>query len=210
LFRSFDARLFTPLSAAGLVNGQLNRDDGDAANKVVVPGSLDHSMLLNRISTLNPGRHMPPLATSLLDTQAIALVSRWIANQLAGYRTFAQWQVDYFGSTNAAAAQSSADPDSDGASNFAEFLSGTAPNNAFDAWRIGLERNGSDVNLTYPRLVNRGIEWQCSTNPTAGAWRFLNVSANRPFFAATSGVTRVPVVITNAPATFYRAQVFEP
>ena len=207
----FDARLFTPLSTAGLVNGLLNRDDGDASNKVVVPGSPDHSMLLNRISTLNPGRHMPPLATTLPDTQAIALVSRWITNQLSGYRTFAQWQVDYFGSTNAPAAQSGADPDKDGANNFAEYLSATAPTNAAAAWRIGIERNGPDVSLTYPRLINRGVEWQWATNPAApSAWQFWNVPANRPFIAATSGVTRVPLAISNAPAAYYRARVFEP
>jgi uncharacterized repeat protein (TIGR03806 family) len=207
----FDARLFTPLSAAGLVNGLLNRDDGNASNKFVVPGSLDHSMLFHRISTLNPGRRMPPLASTLLDTQAIALVSRWITNQLSGYRTFAQWQVDNFGSTNAAVAQPGGDPDSDGADNYSEYLSGTAPNNAADAWRTGIERNGRDVSLTYPRLVNRGIEWHWSTNPAvAGAWRFWNVAGNQPFIPATSGVTRMPLAITNGPAAYFRARVFEP
>jgi hypothetical protein len=207
----FDARLFTPLSAAGLVNGLLNRDDGNVSNKVVVPGSRDHSMMLNRISTLNPGRHMPPLATTLLDTQAIALVSRWITNQLSTYRTLAQWQVDYFGSTNTPAAQPGVDPDNDRASNFAEYLTGTTPNNAASVWQTGVERNGPDVNVTYPRLINRGIELQWSTNPAvAGAWQFLNVAGNQPFIAATSGVTRVPVAITNAPTTYYRARVFEP
>ena len=207
----FDARLFTPLSAAGLVNGLLNRDDGNAANKVVAPGSPAHSMLLNRITTLNPGRHMPPLATLLLDTQAAALVRRWITNQLPGYRTFAQWQVDYFDSTNAAAAQPTADPDNDRAGNFTEYLTGTAPNNAANFWRIGVERSGAEVTLTYPRLINRGIEWQWSTNSAGiGPWQFLNVPANRPFLAATSGVTRVPVAITNVPAIYLRARVFEP
>lgn len=207
----FDARLFTPLSSAGLVNGPLNRDDGNASNKVVVPASLDHSMMLNRISTLNPGRRMPPLATTLLDTQAVALVSLWITHQLSGYRTFAQWQMEYFRSTNAPAAQLSADPDNDRAGNFAEYLTGTAPDNPASVWRTGIERNGPGVNLVYPRLVNRGIEWQWSTNPAAaGAWQFLNVPANRPFIAATGGVTRMPAAITNAPATYYRARVFEP
>jgi uncharacterized repeat protein (TIGR03806 family) len=207
----FDARLFTPLSAAGLVNGLLNRDDGNASNKVVAPDSLSHSMLLNRISTLNPGRHMPPLATKLLDTQAIALVSRWITNQLPGHRTFAQWQLNYFGSTNAPAAQSGADPDNDRANNFTEYLTGTDPNNAANTWRTGIEWNGPSVNLSYPRLINRGIEWQWSTNlAVVGDWRFWNVAGNQPFIAATSGVTRIPLALTNAPAMYYRARVFEP
>jgi hypothetical protein len=195
----------------GLVNGLLNRDDGDPANKVVVPGVLAHSELFDRISTLNPGRHMPPLATTLLDTQAIALLRRWITNELPRYRTFVQWQVENFGSTNAPAAQPGADPDDDRASNFTEYLTGTAPNNGASVWRTGVERNGSNVTLTYPRPANRGIEWQWSTSPSAsGSWQFLNLVANRPFFAATSGVTRVPIGVSNAPAVYFRARVFEP
>ena len=86
-----------------------------------------------------------------------------------------------------------------------------APTNAAEAWRVGIERNGPAVNLTYPRLINRGIEWQWSTNPaTARTWQFLNTAANHPFIAATSGVTRVPLAITNAPAAYFRARVFEP
>ena len=86
-----------------------------------------------------------------------------------------------------------------------------APNNPASVWQAGVERNGPDVNVTYPRLINRGIELQWSTNPTAvSAWQFLNVPANRPFIAATSGVTRVPVAITNTPAAYYRGRMFEP
>jgi uncharacterized repeat protein (TIGR03806 family) len=205
----FDARLFPPLSAAGLINGTLNRDDGDAANKVVVPGSLDHSMVLNRIMTLNPGRHMPPLTTALLDTQAIALVSRWITNELPAYQTFSQWQIEHFGSTNAPAAQPGADPDNDRASNLGEYLNGTAPDNPASAWRVIIERNGPAVNVGCPSLLNRGVEWQWASHP-AGPWRFLDVPANRPFFGATNGVTRLSVALTNAFSTFFRARVFEP
>jgi hypothetical protein len=39
--------------------------------------------LLTRISTRGPGQ-MPPVGSTVLDTQVIALLSRWITNDLAG------------------------------------------------------------------------------------------------------------------------------
>jgi len=208
----FDARLFTPLPATRLVNGALNRDDGNPLNKVIVPGSLDRSMMLSRISTLNPGRRMPPLATSLIDTQAVALFTRWISNQLPGYRTFPQWQSNYFGSTNLPAALAAADPDNDRASNFAEYLTGTHPLNGTDVWRIGAQQGGGSAQLTYPGLSNRGIELQWAAHPMVpGAWQFLDAAGNRPIMASSTGIVRVPVSLTSTSVVrFFRARVYEP
>jgi hypothetical protein len=82
---SWDARLATPLHQAGILDGGLFDTFGDPENKVVKPGSLDHSMLFTRLS--QPGvRHMPPLGTSELDQAAIAMVAQWITNDLAPAR----------------------------------------------------------------------------------------------------------------------------
>lgn len=77
----WDARFSTPLNQAGLIEGRLIKDFGDGLNKVISPGSPAHSMLLQRIANLGPA-HMPPLATSELDQEAIALLSDWITNDL--------------------------------------------------------------------------------------------------------------------------------
>jgi glucose/arabinose dehydrogenase len=74
---SWDARFTTPLDQAGILNGLLEDYRGNPANRVVVPGSTANSMILTRISSLEPG-HMPPLATSVVNTQAVALLSEWI------------------------------------------------------------------------------------------------------------------------------------
>ncbi len=68
---------------AGLIDGVLNNNGGNSNARVIAPGSLSHSMLLTRISTRD-AMQMPPLASSVLDTQAIQLVSAWITNELAG------------------------------------------------------------------------------------------------------------------------------
>jgi hypothetical protein len=76
---SWDARLFMPLSRAGMVNGQVGDDLGNPASRVIKPASPGDSMILTRIST--PGSiHMPPLATGELDSGAISLLEDWIMN----------------------------------------------------------------------------------------------------------------------------------
>lgn len=213
---SFDTRIFTPLlgttvaSGTKLINGTLVNTGGDPNNRVIVPGSLSNSMLLTRISTRGAGQ-MPPLETSLVDTQAVALISRWITEELPGLQTFADWQISQFGSTNAPTGQPSMDPDGDGATNYEEYLTGTDPNDGADAWGIGIQRAGDTVETFYPQLINRGIEIQRTTNLfNPAAWQYLNVPQNRPFVSATSGTGVVPDVITNGPPKYYRGRVFEP
>lgn len=177
----FDARLFTPLSETKLIHGALNNPDANPSTVVIHPGRTDLSMLLTRMSTLETGRRMPPVGSSVLDTQAIALVKRWITNDLATYRTFAQWQVLHFGSTNAPNAQRTADPDDDGADNWNEYLTGTAPADRNSFWRIGIDRDAARVAIRYPTIPNRivGIEWQGDFDG-ANIWQFLDLIENRP------------------------------
>lgn len=73
----WDGRLSTPLLESGLVNGRLIETQGNESNRVLKPGSLEGSILLQRVSTLGSGR-MPPLASSELDQAAISLLSEWI------------------------------------------------------------------------------------------------------------------------------------
>src|SRR5262249_14633749 len=82
----WDGRISTPTAQAGLINGALYNDSAGTNNRVVVPGSSANSMLLTRISTLGSG-HMPPVAATMPDTQAIALLNAWITNDLPNYQT---------------------------------------------------------------------------------------------------------------------------
>jgi glucose/arabinose dehydrogenase len=78
----WDARFSTPLDQAGITNGNLVNNFGNPLNKVVRPGSIEHSVLFQRIAQLGPA-HMPPLATSELNQEAMALLREWITNELA-------------------------------------------------------------------------------------------------------------------------------
>jgi hypothetical protein len=73
----WDARITTPLTAAGLVNDALINDLGDTNNRVVKFASLSNSVLYRRVASLG-AEHMPPLATSVINTQAVALLAAWI------------------------------------------------------------------------------------------------------------------------------------
>ncbi len=78
----WDARFTTPLAQANIIDGPLVDVQGDPSQRVVTPGIMETSMLLNRISRLGPG-HMPPLATHMVNQPAIDLLTAWISSSLA-------------------------------------------------------------------------------------------------------------------------------
>ncbi len=203
----WDARITTPTSLAGLINGALI-SSGDTNNRVIAPGSPTNSMLLTRISTRGP-MQMPPLASTVIDTQSVALVSAWITNDLPNYQTFAQWQSNYFGSTNAASAGADADPDNDGAKNQLEFLTGTNPTNALDSWTISALRGNNSLNLSFNQISNRAFEAQFSGSLT-GAWQALDIPANAPFFSITNKSVVIPDTLDQRSNRYYRVRVREP
>ena len=73
----FDARLQTRTDLAGLINGRLNDTRGDTANRVLLGGSPDHSVLFQRQSMRGPGQ-MPPIASNVPDDAGAQLIQRWI------------------------------------------------------------------------------------------------------------------------------------
>ncbi|HTD67729.1 MAG TPA: PQQ-dependent sugar dehydrogenase, partial [Candidatus Limnocylindria bacterium] len=74
----WDARMATPLARAGIINGGVSDTMGDAAQRVIAPKSPEHSMILTRMTTLDPSRRMPPLASSVVDIEAMELMTDWI------------------------------------------------------------------------------------------------------------------------------------
>lgn len=60
--------------------------EGGPSARVVEPGRPEHSLLTLRMHTRDPRVQMPPLGTSVPDALGIALVERWIANDLSTER----------------------------------------------------------------------------------------------------------------------------
>ncbi|MBI2925774.1 MAG: PQQ-dependent sugar dehydrogenase [Verrucomicrobia bacterium] len=205
----WDARATTPLALAGLLNGRLWQAD-DAEDAVIKPGSLEDSELYERIADLGP-RHMPPLATSVLNTEAINLLATWITTELPNYKSYAEWRVAHFGSETDPAGAPEADPDDDGANNQLEYLTGTNPRQAGDGYEVSIQRNGDTAEIIFPRVADRGSEvlfTESLTDPAS--WRVLDVPSNRPFFPATPGTGTVTDTLGGSASRFYRVRVYEP
>ncbi len=208
---NFDARISTPLANAGILGGALNDNGGDTNVVVVRPGSPPHSMLLTRIASRDSGR-MPPLVSTVVDTQAVALITAWITGPLTNFIALVDWQWRHFGGATNPIAAPDADPDGDHAINDLEYLTGRDPTNAAspDAWALDLLWTNDAPALAYERIANIGFDVQWSTNlvPTPG-WESLDDPQNAPFFSHTNYDERVSLETTNS-NIYYRMQLYRP
>jgi uncharacterized repeat protein (TIGR03806 family) len=206
----WDARLFTPLSLANIVNGLLMNNRGNAENRVVKPGAPEHSVLLTTMQRIGFGR-MPPLGSSVVDQQAVELIRRWILSELPSYRSFAEWQMQHFSSTTSPESAPNADPDNDDLTNFAEYLLGTNPLDPASAWNVSIERSGGQVAIRFPQIANRGFEVQFALSlDLPPQWSPLNVPGNRPSFSITNREASVLDWIEQRTEKYYRVRIIEP
>ena len=126
---------------------------------------------------------------------------------------FQDWQTRYFNCTNCPQAEASADPDGDGMSNEAEFLSGTNPTNSTSALRIiSAVQQGTNVVINWTTGGGRTNAVQASAGEANGSY-----STN---FSDVSGWIMIPSIdgdvatnyvdfggATNAPARYYRIRL---
>ena len=165
--------------------------------------------MLERISKRG-SEQMPPLASNVVDTNAVALLTEWINGDAVTFQSFADWQVVHFGDPKLPQAAATADPDADGQSNELEFLVGTDPLAALDPWRVSARLGNGVVQIRFPRIARRGFEVQVSGNfADPLGWQPLDVPSNRPFFSATTADAIVEDPIVDSHPRFYRVRVFE-
>ena len=209
-FTLWNARITNSLPQTGLINGRALMNFGDPENRVVAPGRPEKSVLFTRVATLGP-HHMPVLCTSVLNTNGMELLRTWIAEELAGYQSYADWQLTHFGSTNHPYGAARADADGDGAPNYLEYLTGGNPLLATDGWRLSIRPTGRGMEIRFPRAANRGYEVEWTHNLGApNSWQALDVPGNKPFFAAAPSEAIVVDPDRDANARFYRIRVYEP
>ncbi len=86
----FDARFTTPLTNQSLVCGPLIEGLGLPAPAVIKPGSLDNSVLFQRMSAHGSAIVMPPIARGPVDYASVARVANWILSMNADSCTKSQ------------------------------------------------------------------------------------------------------------------------
>lgn len=204
----WDARFYTPTPQAGIVDGPLVNTRGNPEARVMRRGSVENSEMLRRISHIGPG-HMPPLATFVLDTNAIQVLSAWVTNDLPRWRFFSEWQQVYFSSTNSPASDPAADSDADGTPNYLEYLAYTNPTNALAGWKPFAQLQGGVFQLSVLQPANRALQMQTTTN-LLDPQSWVDSPLFDRFFFATARTNTLSEPHTNAASLFYRFRLLEP
>ena len=75
----WDARYDTAFSENHIINAPVINKLGIAGAKIVRPGDLSHSVLYQRLVSLEVTGKMPPLARNTVDPSALAVFAQWIA-----------------------------------------------------------------------------------------------------------------------------------
>ncbi len=206
----WDARISTTGPYNNIINGDVSNNYGNTNNRVIVPGSLANSVLFQRVANMGSS-HMPPLATAIVNTQAVSILAAWITNELPNYVSYATWQTNYFDSTNSPAAAQLADPDADNADNYLEYLTGTNPTNSTSGWGISITASNNTAQVLIPHVANRAFEVQTTTNLfNSNSWSTLNIPANAPFYPISNRTATVSEPVQPGNPRYYRARVFEP
>ncbi|MDQ6766062.1 MAG: hypothetical protein M3Z22_08195 [Verrucomicrobiota bacterium] len=184
-YANWDARPQIKTDAAEIINGMLNYVGSDPANRFVVPGQPNRSMALLRLRGDEP--RMPPIATTELDPEAIALVTAWITQELPTRLSFPQWQVQYFGSTRDPNAAATADPDHDGQTNLSEYFTYTDPTRAESAYPTpqgSTANGGTEARFQFLQPANRGALVETSTD--LANWTLWDVPENSLTYPAAA------------------------
>ncbi len=198
-----DWRILQTLDQTGLLLGNATNNGGDPANKLIVPGDLLHSIVLNRVAAANGFTRMPPIGTTETDPSGIALLTEWIGTKLPQRETYAQWRLAQFGSANSPAGDPANDADADGQSNAAEYASRTDPRSGSSFPVVAAQSQAGSVTLNF--TVPENHTWMVEESANLQAWSRWNAPGNNGSPAAGG-----PVSVTGPAATaraFYRVTI---
>ncbi|MCS1409633.1 MAG: Quinoprotein glucose dehydrogenase B [Verrucomicrobia subdivision 3 bacterium] len=206
----WDGRFNALFGQSGIINGALANPSIHQGRRVVVPGDPGASDILRRISSLGSGR-MPPVASNVLDQDAIDLLNEWITEALPP-ESFDDWVARYFGPSQGPETLVDGDFDQDRLLNRLEFRLGTNPRDAKDVWRISVQQSGENLLIGFPRVSDETLRielQQASTLSAIPDWQVVDLDEPSPFFGrrGTRGV--IERLIAKDSASFFRVVIHE-
>ena len=146
---------------------------------------------------------MPNIGSTVLDEEAIQLVSDWIA-ELTERQSYEAWRLIQFGDAVSPEGEPTFDADGDGDSNYFEFLNGDDPNNPADRFEFATEIVDGELRVSYSRNRNRGYLLEVSRDMSS--WEPWDVPGNQLFFGAESAeeFLSIPADEVEGERLFYR------
>ncbi len=161
---SWDGRLHLTLRETGLIGGAPSAPPLEPGHRLIVPGSVEESILKHRMAASGGYSRMPPLATSVIDAEAVELLTRFIEQEATALTSEEAWREHHFGDLLSAPGDPDADPDRDGKSNRWERLTNTNPNAAGDFWTPRFTADQAGPRVEFRGLGNRRVVIWRSTN----------------------------------------------
>lgn len=204
----WDGRAHLTLAETNLVDGPATNDGGDPANRLVVPGDLDRSIVYNRVAVRNGFTRMPPLATNELDPGGIALLADWIA-ALGERADYAAWRTGHFGSPDSPAGDETADPDGDGQDNRAEFIAWTDPLDPTSYLRVQLASAPAGM-IEVSFLLPADRAWTLETSTDLLTWTAWHPPGADGLPRAAATPLAFTTAATDAPRRFFRLRLAQP
>jgi uncharacterized repeat protein (TIGR03806 family) len=206
---SWDLRAHLTTETTGIVRGALNNPNGDAANRFFAPGDTTHSMAVTRMLGASGLNRMPPIGIRVTDTVGVDLLTAWIEMDLPDWQTFAEWQVENFGSNEPPEAAPDFDLDGDGRSNRMEYLVRSDPRSPDAAPMLSiLPAGGNGFEIRIPRIANRFSLIETSTNLLE--WQPWDVPGNAPHFPTAGGGVTTLDSTSDGSWRFFRASFATP
>lgn len=203
VYAAWDARPTTPISQAGIIGGAL-QNSGGTSDKVVTPGNTNASAIIKRMTMSGEGR-MPPLASSVVDREAIQLLCEWITQDLPSFKTYDTWAGRHF---NGTVPPRDSDADNDGVVNYAEYLLNTNPKQT-NAPMASVAVTNNQVTLSFKHPANCGVLFDWASDLPASGWSPLTNSQNKLLFPSETA-NRTITDVLNGQRRYYRMRVIEP